>query len=131
VPHKGGIQNFDVQVQVSSAAGSPPVYPQVAVRLYTNGGAPITSSANGTTISAVVAELSSLVPGGSSRALVTAISSLGTTNELVFKPGDPPRNRAFRMEITVTPYAGAQFSQPATDTNPGNDVINFWLMRAC
>lgn len=35
------------------------------------------------------------------------------------------------MEITVTPYADAQFSQPATDANPGNDVINFWLMRAC
>jgi len=62
---------------------------------------------------------------------VTAISSLGTTVELVFKPGDLPRNRAFRMEITVTPYAEAQCSQPATDANPGNDVINFWLMRAC
>src|SRR5262249_39821075 len=126
-----GIQNFDVQVQVSSAAGSPPVYPQVAVRLYTNGGAPITSSASGTTISAVVAELSTLASGGSSRALVTAIGSLGTSAELASKPGDLPRNRAFRVEITVTPYTDAQFSQPATDANPGNNVINFWLMRAC
>ena len=62
---------------------------------------------------------------------MTAISSLGTTAGLVFKPGDLPRNRAFPMEITVTPYTDAQFSQPATDANPGNDVINFWLMRAC
>ena len=85
----------------------------------------------GTTVSAVVAELSPLGPDASSTAQVTAISSLGPNGELVFKPGDLPRNRAIRMEITVTPYADAQFSQPATDTNPGNDVINFWLMRAC
>jgi hypothetical protein len=66
-----GIQNFDVQVLVSSAAGSPPLYPQVAVRLYTSAGEPITSSASGTTISAVVAELSRLGPGASSTAQVT------------------------------------------------------------
>ena len=62
---------------------------------------------------------------------MTAISSLGTNADLVFKPGDLPRNRAFRMEITVTPYTDTQLTQPATDSNPANDVINFWLWRAC
>ena len=50
---------------------------------------------------------------------MTAISSLDTTDELVFEPGDLPRNRAFRMEITVTPYTDAQFSQPATGLERG------------
>ena len=85
----------------------------------------------GTTVSAVVAELSPLGPDASSTAQVTAISSLGPNGELVFKPGDLPRNRAFRMKITVTPYADAQLSQPLTDSNPSNDVMNFWLIRAC
>ena len=85
----------------------------------------------GTTVSAVVAELSPLGPDASSTAQVTAISSLGPHGELVFKPGDLPRNRAFRMKITVTPYADAQLSQPLTDSNPSNDVMNFWLIRAC
>jgi hypothetical protein len=35
------------------------------------------------------------------------------------------------MEITVTPFADPQFSQPVTDPNSSNDVMNFWLMRAC
>jgi hypothetical protein len=59
------------------------------------------------------------------------VSSLGSSGDLVFEPGDIPRNRAFRMETTVTPFADAQFSQPVTDSNGANDVINFWLMRAC
>ena len=69
-------------------------------------------------------------PGGATRTVwqknAAAVQGVG----LAIKPGDL-RNRAFRMEITVTPYADAQFTQPATDANPGNDVINFWLMRAC
>ena len=75
--------------------------------------------------------LARLGPGTSAVGDLTAISSLDSTGALILEPGDLPRNRAFRMEITVTPFADAQFSQPVTDSNAGNDVISFWLVRAC
>jgi hypothetical protein len=78
-----------------------------------------------------VTNLAQLGPGTSTAGDVTAISSLDSTGALIFESGDLPRSRAFRMEITVTPFADAQFSQPVTDSNAGNDVISFWLMRAC
>ena len=35
------------------------------------------------------------------------------------------------MEISVTPFADPGFGQPLADSNSSNDVISFWLMRAC
>ena len=125
------LQNLDMQVLVTSAAGGTLVYPQVAVRLYTSGGSPITSKSSGVTIDQVAVDMASLAPGVSAMADATVISSVAPSGELLFAPGDMPRNRAFRMEITVTPYADPQYSQPVPDVNPRNDVMSFWVMRAC
>ena len=125
------LQNLDVQVLVTSAAGGTLVYPQVAVRLYTSGGSPITSKSSGVTIDQVAVDMASLAPGVSAMADATVISSVAPSGELLFAPGDMPRNRAFRMEITVTPYADPQYTQPVPDVNPRNDVMSFWVMRAC
>ena len=62
---------------------------------------------------------------------LTAISSVSPDADVLFQPGNLPRNRAFRMEITVTPFADPQYSRPVSDANPDNDVMSFWLMRAC
>jgi hypothetical protein len=72
-----------------------------------------------------------LAPGASAMAVATVISSVAPSSELPFEPGDMPRNRAFRAEITVTPYADPQYTQPVPDVNPGNDLMSFWVMRAC
>ena len=125
------LQNLDVQVLVTSAAGGTPVYPQVTVRLYTNGGSPITSSSGGVTINQVAVDMAGLAPGANAMADATVISSVAPSGDLLFQPGDMPRNRAFRMEITVVPYADPQFTQPVPDVNPANDVMSFWVMRAC
>ena len=124
-------QNLDTQVLITSASGGATVYPQVTVRLFASNGTPITSASNGTTIDQVVANLAPLQAGGTTMADLTAISSVSPDADVLFQPGNLPRNRAFRMEITVTPFADPQYSRPVSDANPDNDVMSFWLMRAC
>lgn len=124
-------QNFETQVLVTSASGGATVYPQVTVRLFASNGTPITNTSNGTTIDQVVASLAPLQAGGTTMADLTAISSVSPDADVLFQPGNLPRNRAFRMEITVTPFADPQYSLPVSDANPDNDVMSFWLMRAC
>jgi hypothetical protein len=126
-----GIQNFDVQVLVSSAAGNPSLYPQVAVRLYECGGTHHELGQRHRAISAVVAELSRLGPGASSTAQVTAIPAARST-----RPTSSCSSQAIFQEPCLPDGSHrhtipAGFSQPTTDSNAGNDVINFWLMRAC
>jgi hypothetical protein len=62
---------------------------------------------------------------------VTAISSVSTISDLLFQIRDLPRNLPCRMESSVVPFADAQYSQPVPDADPSNDVISFWVMRAC
>jgi hypothetical protein len=125
------LQSFDTQVLLTSASGGTTVYPQVTVRLYNANGTPIMSTANGSTIDQVVANLAPLQPGATTMADLTAISSVSPDAGVLFQPRDLPRNRAFRMEITVTPFADPQYSRPVSDANPDNDVMSFWLMKAC
>ena len=75
--------------------------------------------------------LAPLAPGAAAVADVTAISSVSPVSDLLFQIRDLPRNRPSRMEISVVPFADAQYSRPVPDSNPSNDVISFWVMRAC
>jgi hypothetical protein len=56
---------------------------------------------------------------------------ISSGSPLAFRRRDLPRNRAVRVEISVTPFADAQYSQPISDSNPSNNVMSFWVMRAC
>lgn len=46
-----------------------------------------------------------------------------------YQPGDLPVNIPVRLEITLQAYSDPAFTQPVTDTDPSNNVLNFWLMR--
>jgi hypothetical protein len=123
-------QSLDTQVLVTSAPGGPTVYPRISVRLYKLGGSPISTSGTSPT-DQVVVDLAPLAPGAATVADVTAISSVSPLADILFQPSDLPRRRAFRMEISVAPFADPQHNQLVPDADPGNDVINFWLKRAC
>jgi hypothetical protein len=122
-------QSLDTQVLVTSAPAGPTVYPRITVRLYKRGSPILTSGTSAT--DHVFVDLAPLAPGAATVADVTAISSVSPFADLLFQPADLPRKRAFRMEISVAPFADPQHSQPVPDANPGNDVINLWLKRAC
>jgi hypothetical protein len=126
------LQSVDTQFQVTLAPGGTVVYPEVAVRFYTKGGAPIVS--HGYTGTAMIAQLvmplPPLAPGTAEVSEVTSIRAVSPSRDVLFQPKDLPRGTAVRMEIAVTPFAVPQLSQPVTDSNVRNNVMNFWLMRA-
>jgi hypothetical protein len=100
---------------------------------HTNGGSLIDSRgyAGTLTFDQLVIQLAPLAPGTVESANVTAISSVSPSRNTLFQPKDLQRSRAVRMEITVEPFADPQFGQPVADPNSSNDVMNFWVMRAC
>jgi hypothetical protein len=128
-----GLQNLDTQFRVTSAPGGAAVYPQATVRFYTSGGSPIVSHGySGTsTIDHLVIHLAPLEPGAAELTGVTSISSVSPSRDSLFQPKELKQKTVVRMEITVTPFADPQFSQPVADPNSSNDAMSFWLMRAC
>jgi hypothetical protein len=109
------------------------VYPQATVRFYTSAGALIVSRgySGGSSIAELTIPLTALGPGAAESATATVISSVSPSRDSLFQPKDLQRNSGVRMEITVAPFADPQFTQRLQDANPDNDVINFWIMRAC
>ncbi|HJW69178.1 MAG TPA: hypothetical protein VJ829_07470, partial [Candidatus Binatia bacterium] len=79
------------------------------------------STSGPTDVDQVIVNLAPLGPGSPAMADLTAISSVSPLADVLFQPRDLPRNRAFRVEISVTPFADAQYSQPVPDSNPSND----------
>ena len=100
------------------------VYPQATVRSYTRSGSPIVSHGySGTaTIDQLVIPLAPLAPGAAELTDATSISSVSPSRDSLFQPKDLPHKTAVRMEITVTPFAAPQFSQPVADPNASNDA---------
>jgi hypothetical protein len=106
-------QNFDTQVLITSASGGATVYPQVTVRLFASNGTPITNTSNGTTIDQVVANLAPLQAGGTTHG--------GSDGDQLGEPRcgrpvparQPAAQPAFRMEITVTPFADRSTAGPS------------------
>ena len=127
------VQKLEAQFQVTSVAGGAVVYPQVRVRFYRMTGSPITSRRDPgiAKVDEVVINLAPLQPGTAEVCAATPIRAVSLAQNVPFRPKDLPRNRAVRMEISVTPFADPGFGQPLTDSNSSNDVISFWLMRAC
>jgi hypothetical protein len=128
-----GVQNLDIIFQIVSAPGGIAVYPQATVRFYTSAGALIVSRgySGGSSIAKLTIPLTALGPGAAESATATVISSVSPSRDSLFQPKDLQRNSGVRMEITVAPFADPQFTQRLQDANPDNDVINFWIMRAC
>jgi len=75
--------------------------------------------------------LAPLRPGTAEMGAATPIRAVSSAQDVPIRPKDLPRNRAVRMEISVTPFADPLFVQPVADANSSNDAISFWLMRAC
>ena len=127
------VQKLEAQFQVTSVAGGAVVYPQVRVRFYRMTGSPITSRGDsGAKTDEFVINLAPLRPGAAEVCAATPIlRAVSLAQNVPFRPKDLPRNRAVRMEISVTPFADPGFGQPLADSNSSNDVISFWLMRAC
>ena len=127
------VQKLDAQFQVTSVAGGAVVYPQVRVRFYRMTGSPITSRRDPgiAKVDELVINLAPLQPGTAEVCAATPIRAVSSPQGVTIRPKDLPRNRAVRMEISVTPFADPGFGQPLTDSNSSNDVISFWLMRAC
>jgi hypothetical protein len=126
------VQRLEARFQVTSVAGGAVVYPQVRVRFYRMTGAPITSRGDsGAKMDDLVINLAPLQPGTAEVCAATPVRPVGSSPNVPIRPKDLPRNRAVRMEISVTPFADPLFVQPVADSNSSNDVISFWLMRAC
>ena len=126
------VQRLEARFQVTSLAGGAVVYPQVRVRFYRMTGSPITSRGDsGAKMDELVINLAPLRPSAAEVCAATPIRAVSLAQNVPFRPKDLPRNRAVRMEISVTPFADPLFVQPVADSNSSNDVISFWLMRAC
>jgi hypothetical protein len=126
------VQRLEARFQVTSLAGGAVVYPQVRVRFYRMTGSPITSRGDsGAKMDELVINLAPLQPGAAEVGAATPVRAVSSSQNVPLRPKDLPRNRAVRMEISVTPFADPLFVQPVADSNSSNDVISFWLMRAC
>jgi len=127
------VQKLETQFQVTSVAGGAVVYPQVRVRFYKMTGSPITSRGDSgvAKMDELLINLAPLQPGTAEVCAATPIRTVSSPQDVPIRPKDLPRNRAVRMEISVTPFADPRFGQPVPDSNSSNDVISFWLMRAC
>ena len=127
------LRKLAAQFQVTPVAGGAVVYPQVRVRFYSMTGSPITSRRDSAIakVDELVINLEPLQPGTAEVCAATPIRAVTSPQDVPIRPKDLPRNRAVRMEISVTPFADPGFGQPLTDSNSSNDVISFWLMRAC
>jgi len=130
------VQKFGGQLQVNSAPSGDPVYANVRIRFIRSDGTAITSQGFGgatPSFDFVNVNISGLLaPGESEEAGYTPINAVDPQfRPFLYQPQDLPANRPVRMELTVTPYGNEQFTDQVQDANPGNDVLNLWVMRVC
>jgi hypothetical protein len=127
------VQNFGGQVKVDSAPGGDVSYPRLTVRFYRKNGQPIVTQGFDGIVSLdhLDSDLPPLAPGESEDVGYTPLSTVNPFRTWMFQPKDLPANQPVRMELSVTPFADAQYTQPGPDSNPGNDTVNFWVQRAC
>jgi hypothetical protein len=128
-----GLQKLETQFRVTSVAGGAVVYPQVRVRFYGMAGSAIRGRGGSgiAKMHELVINLAPLRPGTAEVYAATPIRAVSSVQDAPIRPKDLPRNRAVRMEISVTPFADPLFVQPVADSNSSNDAISFWLKRAC
>ena len=129
-----GVQNFAGQLQAHLLSAPTPVHWQGTVRFLRADGTVIVSKGYSGTQSfdhGVLPVTEALNVGASAGAGYTPLSTIHSFRDFMYQPADLGANTPVRMELTVTPFADTQHKIPITDSNPANNVINLWLMRAC
>jgi len=129
-----GLQMFGGQLNVQSA-GPDDVYPRVTFELYRSDTKSIIVSHGyygNVTFDHLDMNISgSLSAGQNEDAGFTPVSKVSVFKTWLYQPKDLPANVPVRMDMTTSGFADSQFTQGVNDSNPTNDVLSIWIMRAC
>jgi hypothetical protein len=117
------------------AAGPDDVYPRVTFELYRSDTKNVIVSDGfygDVTFDHLDMNISAQLSAGQSEdAGFTPISKVSAFKRWLYQPKDMPANVPVRMDMAVSGFADAQFTQGVNDPNPSNDVLSIWIMRAC
>lgn len=133
-----GVEEFGFDIFAASTADSNPVYWAATVSFFqlkqNNTEKQIVSNGclGDTSFNSVTGQVTGVLnPGTSAEAGFTPISSVGQFCQFQFQPIDLKKNTPVRMNVELSPFADPGFTTPVTDTNSSNNVISFWVKRAC
>jgi hypothetical protein len=128
------VQMFGGQLNVQSA-GPDDVYPRVTFELYRSDTKSIVVSHGyygNVTFDHLDMNISAPLSAGQNEdAGFTPISKVSDFKTWLYQPKDLPANVPVRMDMTTSGFADSQFTQGVNDSNPSNDLLSIWIMRAC
>jgi len=128
------VQMFGGQLNVQSA-GPDTVYPRVTFQLYRSDTKSFIVSHGffgNVTFDHLDMDISGALSAGQNEdAGFTPVSKVSDFKQWLYQPKELPANVPVRMDMAVSGFANAQFTQGVNDPNPSNDLLQIWITRAC